>query len=250
MKRMVAIASGKGGVGKTFLAVSLAHALARRGRRVLLVDGDLGLANVDVQLGLHGTRSFRDAVADGEPLRRLVHREQRLGADLIAGQSGSGSLAALPTTMITPLLGQLRELAGDYDNVLLDTPSGLQPASIALCRVADETLIVTDNEPTTLTDNYAFIKMACRADAPLGLVANDIREPADGEAAMATLGRVCRRFLDRGTVRCGMVRHDRQVAAAIRRQMPLLLHAPAGMAAHDIEKLAAAVEHGIVVPAS
>ena len=249
MTRIVAVTSGKGGVGKTFLSISLAHALALRGRRVLLFDGDLGLANIDVQLGLHGRADLRQAVIDDDPLQDLIWHEERLGIDLIVGHSGSGSLAAMPNSMLNPLLGQVRELAPSYDIVLLDTPSGLQSASLGLSKIADEILMVTDNQPTTLTDNYAFIKVACRADIPISLIANDIREIDEGEAAMATLGRVCRQFLNRSIGRLGMVRHDRQVAAAIRRQVPFLTHAPASQVARDIEKVAANVHHPISCPA-
>lgn len=238
MTGLTVIASGKGGVGKTFLAVTLAHALARRGRRVLLVDADLGLANIEVQLGLEPGIALARAIQAGLDLRRLVHRHAACGFALIGGSGSSDASAGLTTARLEHAVESLRDLANDFDDVLVDLPSGLGRIATTFVAAASRLVVVGNNEPTTLTDNYAFIKLT-RGPAPAPwFLANDIADAAEGGQAHATLARACRRFLELDCVALGHVRRDPRVPEAIRRQMPYLDRSPGGLAAADIEKVA------------
>ena len=238
MTGLTVLASGKGGVGKTFLAVTLAHALARRGRRVLLVDADLGLANVEVQLGLEPGIALARAIHAGLDLERLVRRHAVCGFALIAGSGSGDALGGLATARLERAALGLTALAQGFDDVLVDLPSGLGRVASTFTAAASRLVVVGNNEPTALTDNYAFIKLT-RALAPAPwFLANGVADAAEGDLARATLARACRRFLELECRELGYVRSDPRVPEAIRRQMPYLDRSPGGPAAADIERLA------------
>lgn len=238
MTGLTVLASGKGGVGKTFLAVTLAHALARRGRRVLVVDADLGLANIEVQLGLEPGIALARAIRAGLDLRRLVRRHEACGFALIGGSGSGEALAGLTTARLERAVAGLGELADGFDDVLVDLPSGLGRIATTFVAAASRLVVVGNNEPTTLTDNYAFIKLT-RGTAPIPwFLANDVADATEGAQADGTLARACRRFLALDSVALGHVRRDPRVPEAIRRQMPYLDRSPGGLAAADIEKVA------------
>jgi flagellar biosynthesis protein FlhG len=238
--RLISIASGKGGVGKTWLAITLAHALARMGRRVLLFDGDLGLANVDVQIGLKPARDLGAVLAGRLPLKAAAVSAGTCGFDVVAGPSGSGSLALLPIARVQRLADDLVALAGAYDHAIVDIGAGLDRAVRVLAGATDTCLTVTTDEPTALTDAYAFMKMmrADRAATDLGVVVNMAASERDGERTHATLAKACESFLRFTPPLLGLVRRDARVAEAIRAQTPLLTRHPAADAAADIEALA------------
>jgi flagellar biosynthesis protein FlhG len=234
----LALASGKGGVGKTLLAVSLGHALARAGARVLLIDADLGLANVDVQLGLVEDRHLGRALAEGRPLAEMVVREEATGLDLLLGPSGWKSLAVLEGQALERLVGEIEALSRGYDATLLDLPAGIAPRTLRLARLARRVLLVATPEPTALTDAYALLKVGLKDHPGLGLVVNMAKDRADGASAAHTLATTTRCFLGRELPLVGIVRRDPRVGEAIARQRPLLARHPTAPAAADIEDLA------------
>lgn len=238
MTGLTVLASGKGGVGKTFLAVTLAHALARRGRRVLLVDADLGLANIGVQLGLEPGIALAGAIRAGLDLSTLARRHETCGFVFIGGSGSGEALRGLATAGLERAVEGLGALARGFDDVLVDLPSGLGRVAASFVARASRLVVVGNNEPTTLTDNYAFIKLT-RAAAPAPwFLANDVADAAEGSLAAATLARACRRFLELDCRELGHVRSDPRVPEAIRRQMPYLDRSPGGPAAADIERVA------------
>ena len=238
--RFLAIASGKGGVGKTWLAITLAHALVRAGRRVLLFDADLGLANVDVQLGLLPEVDLGAVVSGRATVAGAVTRHEATGLHVLAGRSGSGALAHLAPEALERLLARLRTEAADYDFVLLDLGAGIDRVSRRLAAWCDLLLVVATDEPTSLTDAYAVLKLHT-ADRPEGdarIVVNQAANLASGQQTYATLRRACATFLRREPPLLGVVRHDPKVRDAIRRQTPLLGRHPNCAAARDVEALA------------
>ena len=159
-QNLIAIASGKGGVGKTWLSVTLAHLIARSGRSVLLFDGDIGLANVDVQLGISPKRDLSGVLSGRYTLKETITHYEEGGFDIIAGRSGSNSLATMPMEKLEAIADQLRAMQNDYDFVMIDLGAGIEAHVQYLASIASRCLVVITDEPPSLTDGYAFIIIA------------------------------------------------------------------------------------------
>lgn len=239
-RNLIAVASGKGGVGKTWLSITLTHALAKAGRRALLFDGDLGLANVDIQLGLQPEQDLAAALGGGLALDEIAQHVAAPGFEVIAGRSGSASLAALSAAGLTALAQQLLALAPRYDRVVLDLGAGVDATVRYLAARCATSLVVTTDEPTALTDAYAFMKLALKQDprADLRVVINMAASRAEGEQTYATLRKACTSFLKVDPPLAGIIRRDPKVKDAIRSQEPLLTRHPNCDAARDVEALA------------
>ena len=158
-QNMIAIASGKGGVGKTWLAITLTHALAQQKLRALLFDGDLGLANLDIQLGLMPKHDLGSVIAGRLTLNQAVLTYEEGNFDIIAGRSGSGGLANVPVSRLQILGDDLNLLAAAYDKVIIDLGAGVERTVRQLTQSVGTCLVVASDEPTSLTDAYAFIKV-------------------------------------------------------------------------------------------
>jgi len=236
----MAIASGKGGVGKTWFAITLSHALSKRGQNVLLFDGDLGLANIDIQLGLMPKHDLGSVVAGKLTLNQATTRFEPGGFDVIAGRSGSGSLANIPASRLQLVADDLMLMARDYDRVIVDLGAGVEKAVRQLARAASTILVVTSDEPTSLTDAYAFIKITAieRPETDIRVVVNAANSTREGERTYSTLLKACQGFLRIAPPLAGVVRRDTRVREAIRNQTPLLTRYPNSEAALDVEALA------------
>lgn len=218
-ERMLAVVSGKGGVGKTNLVANVAVAAARRGTRVLVVDGDLGLANIDVLLGLaprhtiagvlEGRCSVEDALVEGP---RGVH--------LLPAASARSELAALAGAGLDHLVDLLEGAARSYDLVLIDAAAGVGPAVTGLAAACARAFVVTTAEPTSLADAYATLKVLQRRSPELRpeIVVNDVRLERDAIDTHARLDKLSRRFLGRGVPYRGFLPRDPRLAEAVSRQ--------------------------------
>ncbi|MBV8888469.1 MAG: MinD/ParA family protein [Alphaproteobacteria bacterium] len=240
---VLAVASGKGGVGKTWFSITLAHALARAGRKVLLFDGDLGLANVDVQLGLTPGDDLGAVIAGRIPLERARVRYADGGFDLIAGRSGSGSLATLTADRLASLRRSVDGVGRDYDRVVLDLGAGIERPVRLMARNSRACLVIATEEPTSITDAYAFLKVARLEGlcADLRIVINMAPSLRAGEQTYAALRRACREFLKFEPPLAGIIHRDDHVRDSIRRQTALLNRHPGAEAAADVERIAAYV---------
>jgi flagellar biosynthesis protein FlhG len=237
---VIAVASGKGGVGKTWFAVTLSQALAKAGKRTLLFDGDLGLANVDIQLGLMPERDLGGVIAGQITLQQSVTPVADAGIDVIAGRSGSGTLAALPAARLSGLHDGLMMLARDYDRVVIDLGAGVEGTVRTLAGEAGTTLVVTTADPTALTDAYAFIKLSAqeRPSADFRIVVNMAASHREGERTYHTILKACQNFLKISPPLAGVIRRDKLVADSIRNQAPLLSRHPNSDAANDVAMIA------------
>ncbi len=237
---LIAVASGKGGVGKTWFSVTLAHALAKSGQKVLLFDGDLGLANVDVQLGLMPKRDLNDVIRGRLGLDKVIQRFEEGSFDIIAGRSGQASLSALPSQRLALLRDQLLEVAATYDVVIADLGAGVDRTVRLFSASSACTLLVTTDEPTALTDAYAFIKLGAAAGVSrnINIVINMATSVSEGEKTYKTLLKACENFLRLSPPLMGLIRQDARVKECIRSQTPILNRTPNAEAAMDVEKIA------------
>lgn len=245
-KNLIAIASGKGGVGKTWFSITLSQALSKIGRKVVLFDGDLGLANVDIQLGLMPERDLGAVIDRSATLEQVAQRYATGGFDIIAGRSGSGSLASLTTQRLSELRNELLALAPKYDHILLDCGAGIDRNVRVLSGPAGTTLVVTNEEPTAITDAYAFIKVTYATNplADIRVIVNQANSKSDGERTYNTILKACENFLGKSPALGGIIRRDTRVPDAIRNQTPILTRSPGSDAAEDVERIAASIVHG------
>jgi flagellar biosynthesis protein FlhG len=156
--KLITVASGKGGVGKTSLTLNLATVLAKQGKKVLVVDGDTGLANADVQLNLKPAFDLAHALSGQKLLAEIITPTPQ-GFALIAGRSGHAGLASLPLPTLTHWLNDLRDLGQVYEFILLDAAAGIAPPTLLMCAQSSTTLLLTTPDPSSLTDAYALLKL-------------------------------------------------------------------------------------------
>ena len=246
---LVAIASGKGGTGKTFLATNLAAALAREGERVLLFDGDLGLSNVSVQLGMTESTRFAAVLAGliaaqdaAQPF--LGGAGKRGGFDVLAGLPGSGDLADVPPAMILRTVAALRLSLG-YDRVLIDLGAGVDESVLRFAAAADRTLVVLTPDPSAITDAYAFVKMLAKRTKgrDCAFLVNQAENAADARHTAETLLNACKTFLGLIPENLGFIRRDPKAYEAVRRQDLLMSVDAKSPAAEDIRALAQSLIH-------
>jgi flagellar biosynthesis protein FlhG len=239
-RNMIAVASGKGGVGKTWLSVTLSHALANSGLRTLLFDGDLGLANVDIQLGLTPQYDLGSVIAGQKALSEAVTHYDEGGFDVLPGKSGSGALATLSPARVSEIRDGLLQVCKAYDRVIVDLGAGVETAVRTLTAAAGRVLVVVNDEPTSLTDAYALIKVSqmTTPGIEMQIVVNQAANPSDGEKTYKTLLRACENFLKISPPLAGIVRRDDRVKESIRHQTALLTRYPNSLAAADVAVIA------------
>lgn len=237
--RVVAVASGKGGVGKTSLAANLAVSLAKRGLRVCVLDADLGLANLDVVLGLSPARSLLH-VLRGEARLDEVIVEGPAGIRVVPAASGFLELTALAPEQQFALLTQVDALEDSLDVLLIDVGAGITPQVLFFAAAAAETLVVLTPEPTALTDAYALIKLLATRHGRQDflVVVNMAVSVADADAAFRRLQRVTERFLRVRLEYEGFIPADDAVSRAVRHQQPVVLEAPGTPASMAIARIA------------
>jgi flagellar biosynthesis protein FlhG len=248
---IMAVASGKGGVGKTWFSVTLSHTFAYGGEKVLLIDGDLGLANVDIQLGLTPGHDLASVISGRARLDEAIsgyaggsaQRGQGGGFDILAGKSGSGALATLALPELQRLRDGLLVLSRHYDRLVIDLAAGLDPSVLTLSMMAGSACVVVTDEPTSLTDAYAFIKTLVQRGAKIDMriVVNQAQGRIDGERTFDTLRRACESFLQVSPTLAGIVRRDPRVKECIRLQTPILARYPTANAAADVQAIAARI---------
>jgi flagellar biosynthesis protein FlhG len=240
---ILSITSGKGGVGKTSVAVNLTYALKNKGHRVLLVDGDLGLANVDILLGITAQTTIRN-VLDGEadPLDAVLYVEPNLG--ILPASSGVPEMVSLGRDQQKKLTSLLSIIASHFDYVLVDTAAGIGSSVLWLNHFAGYNIVVLTPDPTSLTDAYAIIKTLFTKFnlTVFYIVLNFIRDEKEGSKAYETLKSVASRFLNLELQYLGAIPEDKAVKTAVRQQIPFIQNASQCHAAKAIILLAERIE--------
>jgi flagellar biosynthesis protein FlhG len=241
--RVVAVTGGKGGVGKTSVSINLATALSQRNRRVLLLDGDLGLANADVLLGLSPQYTLAHALAGERSLEEVVI-ETPQGFHLLPAASGSAELAQLSAEGHLALVQALSTLPLSLDTLIVDTAPGLAHGVLQFAQAAQHVLLVVCDEPTSLTDAYALVKVLSRKHGVrrFFVLANQTRTESGGAQLFERFARVVARFLDVTLDYAGQIPADEAVRRAVREQCTVVERYPASSAACAFKKLAAAAD--------
>jgi len=237
--QVIAVTGGKGGVGKTNVAVNLGLALAKMGKRVVLMDADLGLANVDVLLGLSSTRNLSDVMAGRCGLRDVLVTAPH-GLRIVPASSGVQNMTALNHAEHRALIDAFNELADEIDILIIDTAAGISSTVVSFVRASQEVLMVVCNEPSSITDAYALIKLLNR-DYHMDrfrIVTNMTQSAHESQALYNNLLTVTERFMDITLYHIGNIPFDEAIRKAVKRQKPVLLYAPRCAAAQAIEKLA------------
>jgi flagellar biosynthesis protein FlhG len=237
--QVIAVTGGKGGTGKSSVAVNLAISLAQSGRRTLLLDGDLGLANVDVLLGL-APRCTLEHVLRGERRLEEVVVESAAGVRVVPGASGVARLATLSSTEQAGLIQAFGALPGPLDVLVIDTAAGISETVLRFCQSAQQVLVVLRDEPASLTDTYALIKVLSRSHGvrAFRVLANMTRAAGQGEALFRRLQRVTDRYLTVSLDYVGEVPEDGALQKAIQAQRAVVDLFPGSPAAQAFRKLA------------
>lgn len=220
----LAISSGKGGVGKSTVAVNLAVMLSRMGRRVALLDADMGTANADVLCNVMPVHTLAHVVAGRREIEEIVIQAPG-GFALIPGASGLAQMAALGQDQRQRLIDQFARLEQAYDVLLIDTGAGIGPGVLGLLSAADRVLIVTTPDPTAITDAYAVVKTAHRQNTGLDarLLVNQASDPEEARQVYTRVASVCRKFLGLDLPYAGCLLSDPYVRESIRNRRPFAL---------------------------
>ncbi len=237
--RVIAVTSGKGGVGKSNISVNLSARLAKMGRKVAVLDADMGLANADVLCNVTSRVNLAHVVAGRKRLAEAVV-EAPGGFHLIPGASGLSQMANLSEFERARVVSTFRQLETDYDLLLIDTGAGIGPNVMSFLLAADELLVVTTPEPTSITDAYALVKAVSRQreNVKVDLLTNMVRDRDEGRRVYDRVSVVCRRFLGISIGDAGHVVHDPRVSGAVRRRLPFVLDVPDSPASLCIKQLA------------
>jgi flagellar biosynthesis protein FlhG len=241
---VVALTSGKGGVGKTSLAVNLAIKLSARGCRVSLLDADLGLANADLLCGLNPTTRLDAAIDSASPehVRRLDQIAVKApgGFRLVPGAVGVARIANLTPPQREVILDGLADLERESDLILVDTGAGLGDGVTTFLREADLVLVVATPEPTSIADSYALMKcLVQEGRAPVfALITNMVQSQEEALGVHARLGGACRRFLSLQLPLIGIIRRDEALVDSVRERYPVALGTPRAKSSRDIDELA------------
>jgi flagellar biosynthesis protein FlhG len=252
---VIAITSGKGGVGKSNVAVNLAIKLSAAGKRVVLLDADLGLANADVLCNVELPLNLSHVIARKKELSEVMVKAPG-GFRLIGGASGLARMADLSDFDRQRIVDALAELEETADIILIDTGAGISPNVLSFTKAADHVLVLTTPEPTAITDAYAVIKVITRSggdshlmhghgEQRVSLLVNQARSPGEARVVHERIAKVARQFLGVSVLDAGFLYADEQVPLAVRKRTPFVLAAPRCPAAHCVTQLAMRLEQGI-----
>lgn len=234
----IAIANGKGGVGKTSLSVSLAISLAEHGHKTLLVDADMGLANVDLVLGIKPEKTLVHVVRDSVPVSETVV-EGPEGVDVVCGGTGSKELANLGGEELKALVDAVLDAGSKHAYVVLDTSSGIGESAMAFLRASKRVLVVTTPDPTSVMDAYATAKAVFeeKPGAEVALIVNMAESPSQASTVYGRVSSIVAQFLNKEIALAGIVPLDPEVGKALRSRQAFILTSPKCKASRAIDSL-------------
>jgi flagellar biosynthesis protein FlhG len=237
--KVIAVTGGKGGVGKTNVTLNTAISLAQQGKRVMVLDADLGLANVDVLLGLRVEKNLSH-VLSGECTLDEVLVEGPYGIKIAPASSGSQSMTELTSTEHAGLIRAFSELQSQIDVLIVDTAAGISDMVLSFSKASQDIIMVVCDEPTSLTDAYALIKILNKEHGVFRfkIVANMVRSMREGDELFSKLSKVTNRFLDVALELVAVIPFDENVRKSVRKQKAIVEAFPTSPAAMAIRRLA------------
>ncbi|MFV1873243.1 MAG: MinD/ParA family protein [Oleiphilus sp.] len=217
--QVIAVTGGKGGVGKSNVSINLSINLAEMGRRVMLLDADLGLANIDVLLGITSKRNIADVIS-GECTLRDILVDGPKGVKVVPASSGTQKMVSLNQMEHAGMINAFSELAHDLDVLIIDTAAGISEGVVSFLRASQEIIVVVCDEPTSITDSYALIKLLNRDYGMyrFRVLANMVKTQEEGRHLYSKLAHVTERFLDVALQYVGCIPFDEAVKKAVQRQ--------------------------------
>ncbi len=237
--KILSITGGKGGCGKTTVSANLGIALAQMGQRVTIFDADLGLANLDILLGVHAEQTLQDVLAGEASLTQIVS-DGPAGVKFIAGGSGVRSLLTVGPKKLKVFLSQVPELAETTDILIFDTGAGVDPKVTSFLRASDASVLVTTPDPACVIDAYATAKTLYRyqPDADVRVVVNMCWNESEARRVFDKLQETLGTFLDKEATFNGCIRAHQQVQQCTRKRVPYITACPALTSSEDIRKVA------------
>lgn len=244
--RVITVTSGKGGVGKSNFSLNFALSLQRLGKKVLVFDADIGMANIDVLMGVSSTYNLYHLLKQEKTIWEIV-QEGPEGLNFIAGGSGFRDLLDLSAEQLDGFAEEISKLHGKYDVILFDTGAGLSKETVKFITAAQETIVVTTPEPTSITDAYALIKMvkSMDVDVHFKLIVNRASDYREGKQTADKINLVAQRFLQSELPSLGIVPDDPNVSKAVKRQVPFTVAYPGSEASIAVERIA---KHFLEIP--
>lgn len=236
--KIVTVASGKGGVGKSSLALNLGIALSRRGRKPLIIDTDFGFSNIDVMLGIHTQHDLLDVIEGRRSVREVIETGLE-GVQFISGGSGVYELLRMAPDQLMGIVDGLTELEDVADTIIFDTSAGLSEHAMRLIRASHETILVTTPEPTSVVDAYALLKiMHDQGERPhISLVVNKAAGAKEAATVAEGFARIAEKNLCVRINSLGHVTRDASMSNAVKMQVPILISYPKCAASSDIYSL-------------
>ncbi|SDC86790.1 flagellar biosynthesis protein FlhG [Paenibacillus sp. UNCCL117] len=236
--RIITVTSGKGGVGKSNFTLNFALALQQKGFKVLIFDADIGLANIDVLMGVSSPYSLYHLLKREKTVWDIINTGPQ-GLQFIAGGSGFNDLIRLSEEQLDYFAEQVGQLNGHVDFILFDTGAGLSKETLKFILAAQETIVVTTPEPTSITDAYAIIKMvhSMDYDVKFRLVVNRVLDWKEGRQTADKISMVAKQFMNLDIPTIGYVMDDSSVSKAVRKQVPFSLAFPDSAAAKSLNEL-------------
>ncbi|MDE5966393.1 MAG: MinD/ParA family protein [Lachnospiraceae bacterium] len=237
--RVLAVTSGKGGVGKTSFSVNLAIQLEKMGKRVLILDADFGLSNVEVMLGIRPQYNISDLIYKQKNISDII-TEGPMNIGFISGGSGVQDLGNLDSKQIKLLISKLSQLDSMYDNIIIDTGAGISDSVLEFVLTCPEIMLVVTPEPTSITDAYSLLKAVNRkkefiaTQKTINVVSNKVESESEGMEIYKKLNAVASKFLNIQLEYIGYIYHDRNIAKAVIEQNPITITEPKGETARLI----------------
>ena len=242
--RVITVTSGKGGVGKSNTAINLAIQFLKMGQRVIILDADFGLANIEIMFGTVPKHNFCDLIYQGKNIKEIITWGP-MEVGFISGGSGIAGLSNLSREYLTYIIQSLAELDAIADIVIVDTGAGISDAVLEFLVASGEILVVTTPEPTSITDSYSLLKALKRHPrfsekaSQVKVIANKVDSQNEGQALFNKLNAVVSRYLKLPITYLGAVPQDNQLSKAVMQQMPVSIQAPTAKSALAYEAIAA-----------